>query len=117
MTECFDKPVWTVAELVDVLPTLPRHLLNIAGTSVGYPISAALRERIQGAVSGLCALLDLDADPVTSRDHILLATLLDHAFSQGGEVTLAEEVRPSYMREPDVDINWTAFRSEGAWPE
>ena len=33
------------------------------------------------------------------------------------EVTLAEEVRPVYMREPDVDINWTAFRSEGAWPE
>lgn len=37
--------------------------------------------------------------------------------AQRGEVTLAEEVRPSYMREPDVDINWTAFRSEGAWPE
>ena len=33
------------------------------------------------------------------------------------EVTLAEEVRPVYMREPDVDINWSAFRSEGAWPE
>jgi tRNA threonylcarbamoyladenosine biosynthesis protein TsaB len=33
------------------------------------------------------------------------------------EVTLADEVRPIYMREPDVDINWSAFRSEGAWPE
>lgn len=33
------------------------------------------------------------------------------------EMTLADEVRPEYLREPDVDINWTAFRSEGAWPE
>lgn len=33
------------------------------------------------------------------------------------EVTLADEVRPLYMREPDVDINWSTFRSEGAWPE
>lgn len=33
------------------------------------------------------------------------------------DLTLADEVRPLYMREPDVDINWTAFRSEGAWPE
>ena len=34
-----------------------------------------------------------------------------------GDVTEADDVRPFYMREPDVDINWTAFRSEGAWPE
>ncbi len=34
-----------------------------------------------------------------------------------GNLTDADDVRPMYMREPDVDINWTAFRSEGAWPE
>jgi hypothetical protein len=34
-----------------------------------------------------------------------------------GDVTDADDIRPLYMREPDVDINWTAFRSEGAWPE
>lgn len=33
------------------------------------------------------------------------------------DLTSAEDVRPLYMREPDVDINWKAFRSEGAWPE
>lgn len=26
-----------------------------------------------------------------------------------------DEVRPWYMREPDVTINWTDFRSEGPW--
>ena len=27
----------------------------------------------------------------------------------------ASEIRPEYMREPDVQINWETFRSEGAW--
>lgn len=34
-----------------------------------------------------------------------------------GKLTDTDDVRPRYMREPDVDINWSAFRSEGAWPE
>jgi hypothetical protein len=32
------------------------------------------------------------------------------------KLTTADEVRPKYMREPDVQINWSLFRSEGAWP-
>lgn len=28
-----------------------------------------------------------------------------------------EDVRPDYMRAPDVQINWQEFRSEGVWPE
>jgi hypothetical protein len=34
-----------------------------------------------------------------------------------GDVADPDDVRPLYMREPDVDINWSAFRSEGAWSE
>ncbi len=34
-----------------------------------------------------------------------------------GKITDADDVRPVYMREPDVQINWQAFRSEGAWPQ
>jgi tRNA threonylcarbamoyl adenosine modification protein YeaZ len=34
-----------------------------------------------------------------------------------GKTTDADVVRPLYMREPDVQINWEAFRSEGAWPQ
>ncbi len=37
--------------------------------------------------------------------------------AEGGHFTPADDVRPLYMREPDVDINWSAFRSEGAWPQ
>jgi len=34
-----------------------------------------------------------------------------------GNVTNADDIRPIYMREPDVQIRWEAFRSQGAWPE
>lgn len=30
--------------------------------------------------------------------------------------TASEDLRPDYMREPDVQINWKTFRSEGIWP-
>ena len=32
-----------------------------------------------------------------------------------GEVPHPDEVRPRYMREPDVTINWSDFREEGPW--
>ncbi len=28
----------------------------------------------------------------------------------------SEEVRPAYLREPDVNINWKSLREEGPWP-
>ena len=43
----------------------------------------AYRERIASAVSGLLALLGIDADPISSREHILLSNILDHAWRAG----------------------------------
>jgi hypothetical protein len=48
----------------------------------------ALRERIVNAVSGLLGLVGIEADPVASREHVLLATLLDRAWRGGDDVTL-----------------------------
>jgi hypothetical protein len=39
----------------------------------------AFRDHVQAAVSGLLGLLGIDADPLTSREHVLLSTLLVHA--------------------------------------
>ena len=47
-----------------------------------------LREEIEGLVSGLLVLAGLDADPVTSREHILLANLIEHAWKQGLDLDL-----------------------------
>lgn len=33
-----------------------------------------------------------------------------------GEYSSPESVRPMYLREPDVQINWSDFREEGVWP-
>src|SRR5262249_53672715 len=43
----------------------------------------AYRERIASAVSGLLALLGTAADPISSREHILLSNTLDHAWRAG----------------------------------
>ncbi len=48
----------------------------------------ALRERIVNAVSGLLGLVGIEADPVTSREHVLLATLLDRAWRGGADASL-----------------------------
>lgn len=47
-----------------------------------------LRERVSGVVSGLLALLNLDADPVTSREHIFLSSLLAAAWTTGESLDL-----------------------------
>ena len=53
----------------------------------------ARSERIEAATSGLLALLGIDADPLASREHILIASLLDHAWKEGKNVDLAGLVR------------------------
>ncbi|MEA3376979.1 MAG: type IV secretion system DNA-binding domain-containing protein, partial [Chloroflexota bacterium] len=47
-----------------------------------------LRERIQGAVSALLGLVGVDADPVQSREHILLSSIFEHFWRQGEDLDL-----------------------------
>jgi hypothetical protein len=49
-----------------------------------------IAERIQSAVSGLLSLLGIAADPLRSREHILLSQILKNEFSSQRGVTLAE---------------------------
>ncbi|MBE2233174.1 MAG: type IV secretion system DNA-binding domain-containing protein [Anaerolinea sp.] len=49
----------------------------------------ALRERISGTVSALLGLIGVEADPVRSREHILLATLFEHYWRAGQSLDLA----------------------------
>lgn len=55
--------------------------------------SEALRERIMAAVSGLLALLQIDADPIGSREHILLSTILESAWREGNDVDMGTLIR------------------------
>jgi len=72
------------------------------GSNAGLPIAAlksfaapppavrddadAFRERISAAVSGLLALVGIEADPIRSREHILLSNILDRAWREGRDL-------------------------------
>lgn len=45
-------------------------------------------DEIEGYVTGLLALVGIDADPLSSREHILLSNLINHAWSQGRSLDL-----------------------------
>ena len=76
------------------------------GSSAGVPVSLLksfrapagpvledeelLREQIQGAVSGLLGLLGIEADPIQSREHILLSMIFTHAWTAGRDLSLAD---------------------------
>lgn len=51
--------------------------------------SAALRDRVGAVVAGLLSLLGRDADPIQSRDHILLANILETAWRSGQSLDMA----------------------------
>ncbi len=75
------------------------------GSSAGRPVSvlksfaapaAALRddtellaEKIETTVSGVLQLLGIDADPIQSREHILLSRIFDETWSRGEDLDLA----------------------------
>ncbi|MFT7474619.1 MAG: hypothetical protein ACI81L_001544 [Verrucomicrobiales bacterium] len=51
--------------------------------------SEALADEIEGLVSSLLALVDIAADPLTSREHILMSNLIHRAWSNGEDLDLA----------------------------
>ncbi len=80
-------------------------LIYTPGSNAGIPVSILksfatppaailededlLRERIGTTVTSLLGLVGIDADPVQSREHILLSTILDTAWRQGQDLDLA----------------------------
>ena len=87
------------------------------GTSAGRPLSilrsfsapdpvvardaTALKERVGSAVAGLLGLLGIDADPIKSREYILLSALLDAAWRRGESLDLGALIRS--VQKPPFD--------------
>ncbi len=69
----------------------------------------ALGDRISSTVSGLLTLMSIDADPVQSREHIFLSTLLGTAWRAGRSLTLAEFIRemqnPPFQKVGILDLD------------
>jgi hypothetical protein len=49
-----------------------------------------LREQIQGTVSALLGLVGIQADPLQSREHILLSNVFEHFWRQGQDLDLTK---------------------------
>jgi hypothetical protein len=49
----------------------------------------AFTERVNASATGLLALLGIDADPITSREHILLTNLIAQQWTRGVDLDLA----------------------------
>lgn len=64
-------------------------LRSFAAPALNWDTEAELlRERIQGTVSALLGLVGVDADPVRSKEHILLSNLFEHFWRQGENLDL-----------------------------
>ncbi len=93
------------------------------GSTAGLPLSvlrsfappaegsdpAGTRDRISAAVSGLLGLVGIAADPLKSREHILLSSIVDAAWSQGHALDLAGLIgaiqKPSFDKVGVFDVD------------
>jgi hypothetical protein len=87
------------------------------GSTAGFPVSVLksfdapgaavledrelLRDRVNATVTALLSLAGIDADPIQSREHILLSTLLERAWRGGGGLDLAALI--DQKQEPPID--------------
>jgi hypothetical protein len=63
--------------------------------------ATALKERIGAAVAGLLGLLGIDADPIRSREYLLLSAILDTAWRKGRSPDLAAVIQA--VQKPPFD--------------
>ena len=65
--------------------------LNVLGSLAPPKAGAdteAYRDEIEGFVTGLLGLAGIEADPLASREHILLANLIEDAWAKGATLSL-----------------------------
>ncbi|HEX9118083.1 MAG TPA: hypothetical protein VGA61_18605, partial [Anaerolineae bacterium] len=93
-------------ERIRMLKEAADFAIYTPGSEAGLPVSVlsslqapkldwdteaeTLRDKIQGTVSALLGLAGIEADPVRSREHILLSNILETAWRNGEDVDLGK---------------------------
>lgn len=93
-------------ERIKMLKDSAEFRIYTPGSDAGLPISILaslnapdldwdenkelLREQIQGTVSALLGLVKIDADPLRSREHILLSNIFEYYWQQGEDLDMAK---------------------------
>lgn len=87
LKECAGFTVYTPGSTAGV----PINIIgSLAAPSGAFGANAeSLRDEIQGFVSGLLGLVGVKADPISSREHILLANLIENSWRRGVDLDLA----------------------------
>jgi len=88
--------------------------LYTPGSSAGKPLSVlkefgppeatdpdSLREKLESTVQNILTLLDIEADPLTSREHILMSNILNAAWIRGDSLDLAALIHA--IQTPGID--------------
>lgn len=98
---------WDIApERIGAVRSAADYVVYTPGSDAGLPVSVlaslqapdipwednaeSLRERISTTVTALLSLVGIEADPVRSREHILLANILEHLWAGGQDLKLSE---------------------------
>ena len=89
--EAVDLAIYTPGSNAGLPLSILRSLQ--APTAETLDSSDAMRERVAATASGLLALLGVDADPLRSREHILLSNILDNAWRAGRSLDMAGLIR------------------------
>ncbi len=107
-------------ERIAKLAASAERVLYTPGSTAGTPLSIlraldapsravledgeALRERVQSSASGLLGLVgfsDKEADPIQSREHILLSNLIERAWREGRNLDLASLIHQ--IQKPPIE--------------
>ncbi|HNS52356.1 MAG TPA: DUF87 domain-containing protein [Anaerolineae bacterium] len=101
-------------ERIRALKAAADFVIYTPGSSAGRPVSIldsfrapdlswdddseALRDKISGVVSALLALVKIEADPMRSREHILLSNIFETAWRSGEDIALDKII--AYIQNP-----------------
>jgi hypothetical protein len=74
---------------------VPRSVLSsLAAPSAGVRADPeVMGDRVSSVVASLLSPLGIEADPLTSRDHILLATIVNQAWAEGRDLVLSDLIQ------------------------
>ena len=77
--------------------------INLVGSLQAPTIDdpEAVSDDIEGYVSGVLGLIGVDADPLSSREHILLSNLVQHAWTSGASLDLPTLV--AQVQQPPIE--------------
>ena len=98
LKEAADFTIYTPGSTAGVPLNVVGSLAAPKGETASDP--EVMRDEIEGFVTSLLSLAGIDADPITSPEHVLLASIVEQAWSRGEDLGLADLI--ARVQEPPL---------------